>query len=453
MADVLAGFTFDIAFALHAACVEIKARIDAAKNLPQTAQRCVRLVDQIEGMIDGCYAEDRRTRVILENIQECMKELGKLVDKLERSGGTKGSGFCICFTLASRGKDVLHAEEELERVEEELRKHIKMLVLATQLHSHTTRKSCKLKQADARRFWDEHFGDVREVSIVALAEALRFECRDKEISIDLDAVLPICRSCFSGTEMVTVLHFGEVFSLASVSETMASLSKRASAASHMFPLKVYEYATKTPRRDIDAGFLMCRATDCLHVLRTLIMEHALTLGEADDSDVEVDFENDSAKEEGDGAKGRISGAETAGDDELLVDQKTTAQHKEVSRAAQLAAVPPEFHFLAEGNFTFFLDGCDVRVLRKQERKMEGLDYIKRVCIVRDDDLPDSLKRWSSRRQLACKVVNSKTAVGEGLLKVKLWTSRMTASMTEVEQVSCGCHRRRRVPHKAASFPS
>ena len=54
MADVLAGFTVDLAFALHAACVEIKARIDAAEQLPQTAKRCSRLVDQIDGMIDGC---------------------------------------------------------------------------------------------------------------------------------------------------------------------------------------------------------------------------------------------------------------------------------------------------------------------------------------------------------------------------------------------------------------
>ena len=408
MADVLAGFTFDIAFALHAACVEIKTRIDAAKNLPQTAQRCVRLVDQIEGMIDGCNAEDRRTRVILENIQACMKELGDLVDKLERAGGTKGGGVCICFTLASRGKDVLDAEAELERVEEELRKHIESLVQATQLHAHTTRKSNKLKQADARRFWDENFGDQREVSVAALAEALRFECRDKEIAIDFDAVLPICRACFSGTETVTVLHFGEVFSLASVSETMASLSKRASAASHLFPLKVYEYATKSPDKGIDAGFLMCRATDCLHVLRSLIMKHALTLGEADDSvdGSEFDFDDEDGgkgvTEKGEGANGGSEAAGTAGEKEAPVDRATGGVNDaEASRAAQLAAVPPEFKFLAEGSFTFFLDGCDVRVRRKQERGMEGLDYISRACIVRNEDLPDSLKpaprRSKSRR--------------------------------------------------------
>ena len=76
MADVLAGFTVDLAFALHALCVEVKARIDAAAHLPQTAKRCSRLVDQIDGMIDGCNQEDRRTRVILENINACMNDLG-----------------------------------------------------------------------------------------------------------------------------------------------------------------------------------------------------------------------------------------------------------------------------------------------------------------------------------------------------------------------------------------
>ena len=82
----------DIAFALHALCVEVKARIDAAEHLPHTARRCSRLVDQIDGMVDGCNQEDRRTRVILENIDACMKELGALVTKLEAATGGQGGG-------------------------------------------------------------------------------------------------------------------------------------------------------------------------------------------------------------------------------------------------------------------------------------------------------------------------------------------------------------------------
>ena len=265
---MLAGFTVDLAFALHALCVEVKARIDAAAHLPQTAKRCSRLVDQIDGMIDGCNQEDRRTRVILENINACMNDLGgvvqvelgsrlthgferrlvsnklknvikngfkyafqiqlaplrlgELVSKLEGSvDGQQGggaSGICICLSLMRKGKDVLDAEQDLETVESELRKHVESLVQATQLHSFSTRKSNKLKQADARRFWDEHFGDQREVSLGASAEALRFECQEKQVVIDFDAVLPICRACFSGAETVSVLNFGDVFSLASVSE-------------------------------------------------------------------------------------------------------------------------------------------------------------------------------------------------------------------------------------------
>jgi hypothetical protein len=65
---------------------------------------------------------------------------------------------CLCLSLMRTGKGVLDAEGDLERVESELRKHVESLVQATQLHAFSSRKSNKLKQADARRFWDEHFG-------------------------------------------------------------------------------------------------------------------------------------------------------------------------------------------------------------------------------------------------------------------------------------------------------
>jgi len=47
MADVLFAVTVDLGRALHALCNEVQARIDAAKDLPQTATRCSRLLDQI----------------------------------------------------------------------------------------------------------------------------------------------------------------------------------------------------------------------------------------------------------------------------------------------------------------------------------------------------------------------------------------------------------------------
>ena len=49
MADVLFALTVDLGRAIHAMCSEVQARIDAAKDPPQTATRCSRLLDQIDG--------------------------------------------------------------------------------------------------------------------------------------------------------------------------------------------------------------------------------------------------------------------------------------------------------------------------------------------------------------------------------------------------------------------
>ena len=100
MADVIAAVTVDLAYALHAMCKEINARIRAAEHLPSTAKRCSRLINQIDNMIDGCSLEDRRIAVILENIHSCMEELETLVDRLVKIGASSGGSVCICLTLA-----------------------------------------------------------------------------------------------------------------------------------------------------------------------------------------------------------------------------------------------------------------------------------------------------------------------------------------------------------------
>ena len=378
MADVLFALTVDLGRAIHAMCSEVQARIDAAKDLPQTATRCSRLLDQIDGMVDGLNQNDKRTKVILESIHSCIKELDGLLERLLEmaDGQLAGGTVCLCISLASKGKDVKQAEKELEDTEDELRKHIESLVQATQLHSFSTRTANKLKQADSRRFWDEHFGEQREVSVTVLAEALRFEVKESGVEMDADAILPICQQCFSGAEQVTVLGFGEVFSTASVKDTMVALSKRVKAQSHMFAVRVFDYESKQPDLATDAGFFMCRATDNLKVVRRLVQQHAFTLAESDDeSDDEFEFEGSVKKHE-------------------LDDRSAT---KDAARS--LHDVPPEFRFMADGGFTFFLDACAVRVTRKQEKTLEGAEYLNRVVLVRDDDLPDSLKPKKSTKKL------------------------------------------------------
>ena len=122
MAEIVAAVTVDLAYALHKACAEVKRRIDAAKDLPQTCSRCARLLDQIDGMIDGLNTDEKRTKVILESIRSCVSELDSLLDRLMNMVDVhagKSNSLCLCFTLASKGKDVLGAEKELERTEDE----------------------------------------------------------------------------------------------------------------------------------------------------------------------------------------------------------------------------------------------------------------------------------------------------------------------------------------------
>ena len=299
MSAVLA--VVDISFALHTLCVGIKSRIDAAKALPQTANRCSRLVDQIDGMIDGCNVEDKRTRVILDNIKKAMEELDALLVKINKKIGdveANSSGCCVCLRLASKGKDALAAEDELERTESELRAHVDALVNASLIHKHASRTSNKLSQADARRFWDEYFGEEREVSVENLAEALRHECEVAGAGVDAETCAAVCRHCFgAGGGSVTVLSFGDVFNLASIQDTMKSLAKRAKAAQRLFTIQVYDYATKRPDENVDAGFMMCRATDSLKVLRALVCGHALSLGDEESTDDdEFEFEGDEIDE-------------------------------------------------------------------------------------------------------------------------------------------------------------
>lgn len=373
MVSTIAGLTVDLAYAIHNLYKEVKARIDAAEHLPNTCRRCVRLIDQIDGMVDGCNVDDKRTRTILENISSCMEELDDLIDRMIKLGATKqgGGGVCICLNVASAGKDAMKVEDDLERTEEELRKHLDSLVQATQLHTYSTRTSNKLEQVDSRRFWDEHFGDMREVSVKAVAEALNHECETKNLGVDTATVVQLTKDCFSGKETVTVLGFGEVFNKASIPDTMVSLAKRARAKTSLLAIKVYNFESKTVDQNLYPGFVMCKDTDSLRVFRSLVMTHAMTLADEESSsdDSEFDFDGEESARPAPGAKSKKA--------------KVTVE--------DLDALPPEYRFLAAGEFTFFLDDCEMRVQRKQEKSMCGMDTLQKVCIVRDDDLPEELR--------------------------------------------------------------
>eukprot|EP01043_Picozoa_sp_COSAG02_P018859 COSAG02_NODE_892_length_16138_cov_14.599875_13_plen_1256_part_00 len=357
-AAVGGGAVVDVVNAVHLIGSSIKQRIDAAKHLPETVSRCVHTIDQIEGAVDG-VGDDTATAATMQTIRDLLKALESLIERLESKGATVAGSACgRCFGMMTHGKDVMRAEEELQDTDNELRKQLDLLVKSTELSKYANRRSNVLKQRDARKFWDAHFGEDREASLEALGEALRFEASEQRLEVDLDAVVPICKAVFAGKEQVSVLQFGEVFSKP-IPETLVELSKRTLAASHMFKVKVFRMPQREEDREIDAGMLMCRETDSLAGLRSLIKKHALELHEQDDDD-----------ESGDEDCSRPATP-------LLRDEPTDEQ------------MDPELEFLRQGKFAFFLDDGDTRVRKKQERIFCGTDYIDRVVIVRNSDLPNS----------------------------------------------------------------
>lgn len=359
----------DVVNAVHLIGSSIKQRIDAARHLPEMVSRCVHTIDQIEGAVDG-VGDDTATAATMQTIRDLLKSLELVIERLEDQGATAAGSACgRCFGMMKNGKDALLAEEELQDTDNELRKQLDLLVKSTELSKYANRRSNVLKQRDARKFWDAHFGEDREASLDALGEALRFEASEQKLEVDLDTVVPICKAVFAGKKQVSVLQFGEVFSKP-IPETLVELSKRTLAASHMFKVKIFRMPQREEDRELDAGMLMCRETDSLAALRSLIKKHALELHEQDEDD-DTDEDDD-------------SGPTTP----LLRDHPMDEQ------------MDPELEFLRKGKFAFFLDDGDTRVRKKQEKTFCGTGYIDRVVIVRNSDLPsakESLPGQPSRR--------------------------------------------------------
>ena len=344
----------DVVNAVHLAGSLIKERIEASRNLPEVSKKCISTIDQIEGAVDG-VGDDRATAATLSTIRERLDELQELIERMDGQGDLEGNACGRCFKMMKRGKDVLRYEQQLEAADAELRKQLGLLSTSTDLAKYATRRSNVLKQRDARKFWDSHFGEDRDVSIEALGEALEHEVAEQELDVDVAAVVPICRAAFAGQDRITVLQFGKIF-CKPIPETLVALSKRTVAASHMVVLRVFRMPSRERDGTVDAGMLMCRETDTLAALRQLIKKHAATLHEEDEDD---DEDEDDAGQGG----------------ERLPD--------------------PALDFLREGKFVFFLDNCDVRVRKKQETTFEGVEYLDRVALVRSSDLPKPARAATS----------------------------------------------------------
>ena len=168
--------TVDVLGAITTLCSLAYERIDAAAALPEKVATVRRTVEAVEGAIEGVQ-DDRSTKACLASIRIKLKEmvevLGELGGKeahLDTEGIWGTLSRCVC--LIAKGHNVLNLEAQLDSLNQEIRDLIGELVKATQLHSYAHRASGVLKEEGARKMWDKHFHNKREVSMEELEEAL-----------------------------------------------------------------------------------------------------------------------------------------------------------------------------------------------------------------------------------------------------------------------------------------
>ena len=363
MAPVM--MTVDLMAGGMGAGMMVRERMDAARNLTEKHRKVSQTLEQVEGAIEGVQ-EDRQTKAVLQAIRDSLRKIADIVVELDSlAQGPEYSGplssILRCACLLAQGHDVLVLEKELESVNEEVRQQLQELVKATQLHSYASRSSGVLRGEHTRKFWDTHFASQREVGLMQLGEALKFEAEQQAMGIDWDRLWGTCRRLLlknkdgDDTTPISVLRFGEVFGTVSLSETLKRLNERASAPTQLVRIKIFRMPGANPDRSVDLGAILVRTTDSLAIFRSLLKEHA--------SSPEEEFSEDE-----DEASSLLSG------------EGSMARTRDLDQSLQ---------FVRDGKFVFFLDNCTVRVRRRQERDMGGLEYLSNCCIVRSTDLPQS----------------------------------------------------------------
>jgi len=207
----------------------------------------------------------------VEVIQRCLVDLETTASK---AGAFDKSTFGRCCGLLAHGHDVLGIENELEKVDTEIKEELDGLVKAAQLAAYANRACGVLKEAGARSFWDKDSNSQRNYPVDDLIEAPKFEA--KEWSTDetkvvhkelMDSLVPTLTVALGGTgddgesKQVTVLKFGERFGSALLYETLRNLEARQNAPTYLVQLLLH----RLPDRKVDAAFdglaLLLRTSD------------------------------------------------------------------------------------------------------------------------------------------------------------------------------------------------
>ena len=330
---------------VKSACKEAQERVRAARNLGALADKCTATINQISGAVGSCRLDDTNT-VTLGHINNELKSLGNLVVSADEQAAKAQGGCCWAFIQGGKARDW---ERELEATEKRLKEHLDMLVASESLATFARRPSAVIENPHGRRFWDTHFSDQREVDIDSFCEALNFEFKRssaaKGSAGDLTAVQPaleVVRQVFGTKGPVTVLKFQEHFSTGAIEETLLSLSKTASAKMTTCEVVPIKLPSKEPHDQVQIGLVMVHEGATLrgvrHSIKSFIQESSSK--DVCDSDSDMDSDNED-----------FSG--------------------------------PEYDFLRQGRFSFFLRGGETKVRRKQEALIADADLTSRVWLAKD----------------------------------------------------------------------
>ena len=346
MADTLMlGLTFDLANTVRQAIKGVRNRIRASRNLGALATRCEQTIEQANGAIED-LPDDNATKVTLSHIRTEIATLGDLVIEVDTAKEKAGDNQGCCAAFLGGG-EAQKAEKRLGDCEGRIKEHLAMLVQAAQLQQHAHRSATIVSNPSARKFWDRHFRDDREVSLEAFSEALEHECRRAGVASDeqLNDGMSVVRQLMgNGKRPVSVIKFSETFSHGTIEDAVAQLSLK--AEKQKSNMMCEGIVLRMPDRSVDGkvhlGLIVVQEGESLRGVRHAIKAHFLDAG-AEDSDSEADSSD---------------------------DEYTSS----------------EYEFLRSGRFTFFLKEGQVKVRKQQEKELTGPDVVKTVWVARDDEV-------------------------------------------------------------------
>ncbi len=322
------AFVFVLADAISVAkdiAGEINSRLDASKNLGTYCRDLRTLVMQVVDLLDT-LPDNSSVATGINATNDLLKDILIFIKEDENFAETAG-----CCSLFIHAKDY---QGDVLQYEERMRKQVTLLTQLVTIKGVQDSVGGIIKNADARKFWIQNFGDRdRSVPWQLMADSFksRFDAREDHLVELKEALLE--HQDLGGSHnfadlRVSVFKFDSVFREGSVEATVQSFLQEAKDKKRVWHIVLRDPTTKI-EMDVDAGFVLIPDSGSLSVVRSSIV------------------------------------AELQEDEDL----------------------PGELEFLTtgKGQFNFFLDGGKSRVKKNQEGAIRDSKKVDQACIIPDKE--------------------------------------------------------------------